>query len=117
MEASERNQLKELASNIVKIESVVKLAEADGYAVLLKKLSEARVDAIGRALGVGDTTEDKCEARIWGTILDIFYSIPNGTELTNLINMKESLERDIGVREDAEKEFSDGQYNGGNSMV
>lgn len=117
MEKSEREQINDLANQIIGIESVVKLSKEEGYKIILEKISSARIDAVSRALSPGDTTDAKAFAIAWGMIADLFYSIPNGVELDNLIDMKQSLERDIKVRENTENEFNSGQYNGGNSML
>jgi hypothetical protein len=112
MTKGDMNQLETLMNLISKQERLINLSKQDGWKDLLSKLAEFRVDCLSQVLLPGDTTEAKAYARVAGFIVNLFNSIGSDIELSNLMDIKEGVERDIRMGEEIETNQSGQQYSG-----
>ena len=97
---------------IIEKDSLKELTKNPAWSLLMKKLSELRVDAMDQAVAVGDTTDSKAYARALGAIIVILYSFDNDIELDDLMARKELLKKEIEDVETDRRNQQNGTYNG-----
>ena len=84
-----------------------KLAEQDAWKLFMKIVSEMRVDAMDAAVMEGDTSDQKAEARVYGKLMNIFYTWEDDTFKDDLVLRRESLLKEIRLIEAERRPMND----------
>ena len=107
-----KEEIKNLEELIRTNESLIKLTEQPGWETLLKSLQKIRVSAFYASIAEGDTTDSKAYARAVDNIIVMLKGAGDETEINDLINRKESLEKNIKEMED-----NNSTYNGSSAVI